>query len=118
MKLVPCSAKDCINLTYENYSKYGTYCFKHSNMTFEPFCMMKDDDSPVAQRVIIINDNQKNPTILEVTEHSKPAELEIRRAPAPLKEFRTMEVECCMCITKLPGDLKLKCGHIMCDDCL
>lgn len=118
MKLTPCSAKDCINLTYDTYSKYGTFCFKHSSMTFEPYILTKDDISPLSQRVIIMNNKQKSPTILEVNETSKPAELEIQRLPLPFKEYRHIEVECCMCSDKMSADKKLRCGHIMCDDCI
>ncbi len=118
MKLTPCSAPKCINLTYDTFSEYGTFCFLHSRLSFEPNVLVKEeeDTNSVTQRVILMN--TKVPTILEINEPTKLVPSEVRRAPVPKSGYSKLKVECCICTEKNPAEKKMKCGHLLCEECL
>jgi hypothetical protein len=119
MELTKCMASECGNLTTKSFPQYGTFCFQHSYMTKEPNARKSEAVKPVLSEVALIND--KNAEFYTLNPKEKHISANIRRAPLPSVKLKLSEFEkinCCLCNSTCYLNDKMKCGHIVCDDCL
>ncbi len=118
MELTKCMAPECKNLTTKLYSEYGTFCFQHSYMTMDPNPKKTEIVKPVLSEVALLNGKNAEFMILDVKENHVTATT--RKAPLFSKhKINEMEsINCCLCNQTCHLNDKMKCGHIVCDDCL
>ncbi len=119
--------KDCSNLTNENYSEYGTFCFQHSNLTYEPqIHSTKKVFDKLSSVSISLGDLSKpfnSASILESSHKSRKVKSEEKKIPIVLDNtiikkpiYDTMS--CCVCNENDFINNKMKCGHLVCEECL
>ena len=128
MNYTLCMIKGCNNLTTNTLSEYGTYCFQHSNFTIEPqkrenmrisnnlssiTISLGRMDKPLESAVIYESSSKKERKVKSAT----------RKIPIVLdshKFGKTKEntMSCCICETEDFISNKMKCGHLLCEDCL
>lgn len=127
MSFTSCMVKECPNLTTNDFSEYGTYCFKHSNLT----------NSPLSNKEVLFNTKLKPITIslgklnrpfesVHIYSSSKPerrVKSSERKIPIVLDSHRILKmnyetINCCVCENKDVITNKMKCGHLLCSECL
>ncbi len=136
MELTVCIADKCRNVTKNISGEYGTYCFLHTYLTHKPRIYTKNDllianESEVTSQTILFNNNQNdNPSkIVAFNTAEKKIKSPIRLLPTPhpskktkvsLKnDIQTTEhMECCSCSDMHHMEHKMKCGHLVCDECV
>lgn len=128
MELSKCSAESCLNLTVKSYERYGTYCFKHSYLTYDPKTIKTEvvNNSTLLSESVELNSGEINnpPTILQVNPEENLVVKPIRRAPLPsrpsrvYREYHHDSIKCGTCDNVSDINNKMKCGHFVCDDCL
>jgi hypothetical protein len=136
MILTVCVADKCRNLTYDVSGEYGTYCFAHTSLTHKPRLYTKNDllltnESEVSSQTLLFrDDNVTNPTkIVSFNTSEKKVKSPIRLLPTPhpakktktlsKKDIQTIEnMECCLCSDMHHMEHKMKCGHLVCDECV
>lgn len=126
MQYTLCMFKDCSNISTNNFSEYGTYCFLHSNSTLEP---RKNTDNIMNKlssvTISMGNLNNKNESVQMYSSSlpEKKVKSKVRNTPVVLdrknKNYSIHEtMECCICEERTPITDKMKCGHLLCLECL
>jgi len=128
VKLTKCSKDDCNNLTKDVLSEYGTYCFQHSNMTHKPRVLVKATNKvgELASTTMVFSTKVQ---YMDVGEKVRSTVSPVRRIPPPVRKTVTEilasetdniydTMECCVCDDKVLGSMSMKCGHVVCGECL
>ena len=136
MDFTVCTADNCRNITKNVSGEYGTYCFAHTSLTHKPRIYTKNDlmitnESEVtSQTLLFTNSKSDNPTkIVAFNTAEKKIKSPIRLLPTPhpskklkaslKKDIQAVEhMECCSCSEMHHMEHKMKCGHLVCDDCV
>lgn len=132
--LVRCESFGCINLTTDLYKKlYGAYCFEHCAKTNKPLGVLDKPKliSPISPRrtktleVQALNKKTKSPGVSFENYEFKPVNVPSAKF-TPVspkrssldKEFYTRKTECCICKNPYDETKIMKCGHLICPECL
>lgn len=122
-----CMVKDCSNLTNENYSEYGTFCFQHSNLTYEPQNFSKQKVFDKLTSVSISLGDLKKPfssvSIFESSQKYRKVKSQEKKIPvildsSKIKNTSYEQMSCCVCDEKDLINNKMNCGHLVCEECL
>jgi len=124
-----CMYKNCSNLTTNINSEYGTYCFQHSSNTNGPMekTLKKDPFnsgiSPITISMGRMNRPLEPSMILSSSKPEKKVKSQTKKIPVILdkqKKIYTSNqmMECCVCSDEYPINDKMKCGHLVCSECL
>ena len=120
MNLTKCMANECSNLTTDQIIEYGTYCFKHSFMTHKPETIKNKDvvltNTLITRNVVLGN----RPRVVEKVLKERKFISPVRRAPLPVHSLPNLNeiMECCVCNSHDLDKNKMRCGHLICCDCL
>jgi len=124
---VKCDSFKCKNLTSDLYKKlYGSYCFEHTAKVNKPAGVLEKPKniSPISPRRTVLPGSplgNKSPDITFENYEYKPAV-----APSikfsPVSPKRTVsyirKTECCICKNPYDETKIMKCGHLICPECL
>ena len=119
-----CMANDCSNLTTDELSEYGTYCFNHSNLTYEPQKNLVKSPKMYNQLTSVSfslgNMDKPFESIQAIKSSSthKKVKSQIRKIPSLVNENKYDNMECCVCDTSYSISDKMDCGHLLCEECL
>lgn len=117
-----CQLKGCKNITQNRFKKeYGAFCFLHSKYT-HPFGYKESEEkgaSPLSSRrtplspsldSIFYNDEDSSPEIVSSSRY---------KAPSPSRKSNiTPQIECAICKDFYDQPNVMKCGHLICKQCL
>lgn len=125
IKLVKCSINGCTNLTSDELSEYGFFCFQHTGGTRPPKKFVKEvkkkvskQASPLRNRLILLSENT---TTIDFKESIPKSINPVRRLPHPLEKCCGLScnmMQCCTCGNSIDSQFKMKCGHLVCRECL
>jgi hypothetical protein len=127
---VRCESFGCKNLTSDLYKKlYGAYCFEHCAKTNKPIGVLDKPKliSPISPRRTKTLEVQtlKSPGVEFENYEFKPASVPSAKftpvSPkriSPDKEFFVRKTECCICKNPYDETKTMKCGHLICPECL
>jgi hypothetical protein len=117
---VQCQAYQCKNITTDLYKeKYGAYCFKHTGKTKKPQNIEVKDVklSAVSPRRVQVQGLQ---TTVENYEYNPmKVKSEKMKVPSPRRNLSFVpKTECGICKMKYDETDLMKCGHLVCSECL
>jgi hypothetical protein len=122
-----CMVKECSNLTTDEFSEYGTYCFEHSNLTNSPILTKNYQiTSKLKSLTVSLGKLNKPFDSVYIYSSSKPerkVKSTERKIPVVLDNSKRMKttyekMDCCVCENKDFISNKMKCGHLVCLECL
>jgi hypothetical protein len=127
LTITKCNLKGCNNITTDILEKeFGSYCFLHSSYTYDKFYHDKDAFvsksklvlSPTSSRQVVVENTEK----VEYTNYNyKPLEVSSRTysVPSPSRKYNLVnKTECGLCKVMYPESNLMKCGHLVCEECL
>lgn len=127
MNYTSCMVRECSNLTLNEHSEYGTYCFQHSNLTISPI-LPKNVEFTSKLKSITISLGKVNKPFepVHIYSSSRPerkTKSSQKKIPIVLDSNRKLKnvyekMNCCVCKNKDLISNKMKCGHLLCIDCL
>jgi hypothetical protein len=125
---VRCESFGCKNLTSDLYKKlYGSYCFEHCAKTNKPVGVLDKPKliSPISpRRTKPLDNNSKNTkspgTTFENYEFKTPTVPSTKFSPVSPKRSVSYvpKTECCICKNPYDETKVMKCGHLICPECL
>jgi hypothetical protein len=120
-------ARDCVNLTTNDFSEYGTYCFQHSNLTNPPITFKELSFTTKLKPMTVSLGNLNKPFdsvhIYSSSRPEKKVRSSERKIPVVLDSHKMIKMNyetmsCCVCENKDLITNKMKCGHLVCRECL
>ncbi len=122
LTITKCNLKGCNNITTDILEKeFGSYCFLHSSYTHKK--NVKNENiihvlSPTSSRQVVVENTEK----VEYTNYNyKPLEVSSRTysVPSPSRKYNLVnKIECGLCKVMYPESNLMKCGHLVCEECL
>jgi hypothetical protein len=119
--------RECSNLTLEEGSEYGTYCFEHSHLTNSPINSLNKEVSMKLKSVTISLGKMNRPFDSAYVYSSSRSEKKVMSAPRKIpvvldnhKRIKTVyeKMKCCVCQEDEIISNKMECGHLLCLECL
>ena len=119
---IHCQLKGCKNITQNIFKEeYGSFCFLHSKYT-HPFIYEEPelkDASPLSSRRTPLSPSREN--IFFNTVDSSPEIVSSSRykVPSPSRKSKDVpKIECAICKDFYDQTNVMKCGHLICKQCL
>jgi len=130
---VKCESFGCKNLTSDLYKKlYGAYCFEHTSKVNKPagFLDKPKTLSPISPRRTVTpgspirspNVSAGSPEVTFENYEYKPMKVSSPRrmpvSPSRKSSVYIPKTECCICKDLYEENKIMKCGHLICPECL
>lgn len=127
MNFTSCMVRECPNLTTGDFSEYGTYCFQHSNLTNSPL-LYKDVSiisklKPITVSLGKMNKPFESVHIYSSSKSERKVKSSEKKIPIVLDSHKNIKmnyetIKCCVCENRDLITNKMKCGHLVCLECL
>jgi len=132
---VKCESFGCKNLTSDLYIKlFGAYCFEHTSKVNKPVGVLEKPKSisPISPRRTVLAGSPSrssglspksttlSPEITFENYEYKPRTVvsPVRTPMSPRKSAYIPQTECCICKDLYDENKIMKCGHLICPQCL